>query len=83
MPRARSFPGFCPCGVHSVKERIELIDVPRNERGLRRQAQSSLADACAAMMANARGVALFVLAALHWYQSHACQPLAMHLSMEC
>ena len=40
-----------------------------------------LLEACAAMIANARDVALFALAALDWYLSHACQPLAMHLSM--
>ena len=42
-----------------------------------------LADPRAAMMVTSRDDALFALAALHWYQSHACQPLAMHVSMPC
>ena len=42
-----------------------------------------LLKACAAMIANACDVALFALAALDWYLSHACQHLAMYLSMSC
>ena len=63
--------------VHTPKPRICWVLL------LERQAESSLADLCAAMVANARDDALFALAALHWYQSHACQPLAMHVSMPC
>ena len=33
------------------------------------------------MITNARDVVHFALAALDWYLSHACQPLAMYLSM--
>ena len=35
------------------------------------------------MIANARDVALFALAASIGTLSHACQPLAMYLSMSC
>ena len=61
----------------------EKIEPLKNCARLRFEAQSSLANTCAAVMANARGVALFALAALHWYQGLAYQSLAMHLSMAC
>ena len=53
----------------------------KNAARLRFADEWRLLEACAAMIANARDVALFALAALDWYLSHACQPLAMHLSM--
>ena len=55
------------------KIRRKTIEPLQNGARLRWQAQSSLANKCAALMANARDDAVFALAALHWYQSHVCQ----------
>ena len=67
----------------ALKTRLKKIEPLKNGARLRFEAQSSLANTCAALMANARDDARFALAALHWYQSHVCQSLAMHLVMPC
>ena len=43
-----------------------------------------LHEVCEAMMANARDVPLFALAAFHWHLPHLpASTLALHLSMSC
>ena len=59
----------------------EKIEPLKNCARLRFEAQSSLANTCAAVMANARGVALFALAALPWHRYQPSWPLAVHLGM--
>ena len=59
-------------------KKIELL---KNAARLRFAHECWLSNPCAVVITTARGDALFALAALHWYRSHACQPVAMHLSM--
>ena len=67
----------------ALKTARKKIEPLKNSARLRFAQECWLPDTCAAMMTNERDVALFALAALLWYLCHACQPLAMHLSMSC
>ena len=68
-------------GHSALKTARKNIEPLKNAARLRFAQECWLPDPCAAVITNARGDALFALAALHGYHSHACQPLAMHLSM--
>ena len=92
--KARATPQpFTPCGPLAQRGRqavapssalkipCKKIEPLKSAARLRFAQECWLPDPCAAVITNARGDALFALAALHGYHSHACQPLAMHLSM--
>ena len=92
--KARAMPQpFMLCGLlmHSgaetgqprprIKIRCKKIELLKNAARLRFAHECWLSAPCAVVITTARGDALFALAALHWYRSHACQPVAMHLSM--
>ena len=55
--------------------------VVEQQQVLERQLSLRLLEACASLLKSVRDGRLFALAALHWYRSHACQSLALHLSM--
>ena len=70
---------YCPLKILCyISKKIEPL---KNAARLGFADEWRLLEACAAMIAKARDVALFALAALNWYLSHVCQPLAMYLSM--
>ena len=65
----------------ALKTARKKIEPLKNAVRLRFAQECWLPDTCAAIMGDERDGRLFVLAALHWYRGHACQPVAMHLSM--
>ena len=92
--KARATPQpFMPCGLlmdsgaetgqprPRMKIRCKNLEPLKNAARLRFAQECRLPDVCAVVITNARDVVLFALAALHGYCSHACQPLALHLSM--
>ena len=96
MPKARAVPqrvtgagvpGQPGLGHLTTRSRTKVprrsVVVLKSRSIIRWQAQSSLANTCAAVMTNERDAALFALAALLQYPGHACQPPAMHPRMFC
>ena len=70
--------------VYCTRQRTSAIGaVVEQHQVLERQLECWLPDKCAAVMTNERDAAIFAAAALLRYQSHACQPLAMHPRMFC
>ena len=68
--------------AHCTRQRTSAIGgVVEQQQVLERQLSLRLLEACASLVTYVRDGPLFALAALHWYHSHPCQPLALHLNM--
>ena len=70
--------------VYCTRQRTSAIGAGvEQQQVLERQLECWLPDKCAAVVTNEPDAAIFAAAALLRYQSHACQPLAMHPRMFC